>query len=55
MSLKNELAKLKSSILNKNKLNWEDENKIKNYLNNRTRLENQLDKMINEIEIPQNL
>ena len=52
MSLKNELAELKSSILNKNKLNWEDENKIKNYLNNRTKLENQLDKMINEIDTP---
>ncbi|MBG15238.1 MAG: hypothetical protein CL853_02675 [Crocinitomicaceae bacterium] len=48
LSLKNELKEIKSSILNKNKLNWEDENKIENYLNNQKQLEQQLQELLNK-------
>ena len=48
LKLKNELRKIKNDLLNKKKPDWQDKNRIENFLKNQNNLKNNLDEMVNK-------
>ena len=50
ISLNSELENIKSSILNKKSLEWEDKADLRNFLNKQKKLENELEKLKNDLD-----